>query len=554
LSNSPSGLSRAAGLVLIAIGATVLVGWAVNSEFLKGLSGEITMKPNAAVGLLAAGLSLALLGARSPAARLLGQACAVLAGTVGVLTLSEHIVGWELGIDQLLFEETPGAAATTSPGRMGPNSSTSLALSCTALLCLYRSTDRTILVAQLLGAAVAVLALIPTVGYVYGAQQLYAIAKYTGIAFHTGLALLALSAGLLLARHDKGPVSALTTDAPSGVMTRRLLAAAILVPLLVGYLRVIGERLDFYDSPLGVALFVVTMIVMLSVLVWRAAVAFGRSDRELRIVQRHREQLLVRERTAREKAERADQAKDEFIAALSHELRTPLNAILGWMYMLQQETIPDASRTKATDVVLRNAGVLSRLIEDLLDTSRITTGHLVLSMGPLDVRTVVQAAVDSVLPAAAARSVDVVVPRMTAPVPMVGDAERLQQIVWNLLSNAIKFSPPGTQVHISVGSTVDEIVISVKDEGEGIDPAFLPHVFDRLRQGDASTTRAQGGLGLGLFIARHLTILHGGTLDAHSNGPGTGAAFTVRLPPVSARALDGMKQPADSTSLVSDVI
>jgi signal transduction histidine kinase len=143
---------------------------------------------------------------------------------------------------------------------------------------------------------------------------------------------------------------------------------------------------------------------------------------------------------------------------------------------------------------------------------------------------------------------------MTAPVPMVGDAERLQQIVWNLLSNAIKFSPPGTQVHISVGSTVDEIVISVKDEGEGIDPAFLPHVFDRLRQGDASTTRAQGGLGLGLFIARHLTILHGGTLDAHSNGPGTGAAFTVRLPPVSARALDGMKQPADSTSLVSDVI
>jgi signal transduction histidine kinase len=546
-SKPPRTLSRTAGLVLVLIGGTVLAGWALGIDVLKGLSGEITMKPNAAVGLLAAGISLVLLGARSRTARALGQACAVLAGATGALTLAEHLGGWNFGIDQLLFLETPGAAATTSPGRMGPNCALSLTCSGVALLCLYRSTERTILVAQLLGASVTVLALVPTVGYVYGAEALYAIAKYTGIAFHTGVALLVLSVGLLAARSDKGPVAALTTDAPFGVVARRLLTAAILVPLLVGYLRVQGERVGFYDSPLGAALFVVTMIVMLSILIWRAAVAFGRSDRELRAVQQEREELLVRERGARQKAEQADRAKDEFIAALSHELRTPLNAILGWMYMLQKETVPDASRMKATDVILRNAGVLSRLIEDLLDTSRITTGHLVLVTTPLDVRGVVQAAVDSILPSASARNVGVVLSLTPAATTVNADAQRLQQVVWNLLSNAIKFTPSGRNVHLTLASSNGEALIIVKDEGEGIDPVFLPHVFDRLWQGDASSTRVQGGLGLGLFIARQLTILHGGTLDASSDGRGTGATFTVRLPEMAAavNARPGMAEVPD---------
>jgi signal transduction histidine kinase len=542
-------MSRAAGFILIATGAAVLAGWTFDIELLKGLSGQITMKPNAAVGLLAAGTSLALLGSRSRPICAIGEACGVLAGCIGALTLSEHLTGWDLGIDQLLFVETPGAAATTSPGRMGPNSSTSLMCAGLALVGLYRSTDRTIVVAQLLGAVIAVLALIPTVGYVYGAQALYAIAKYTGIAFHTGVALLVLSFGLLAARPDKGPVAAVTTDAPFGAMTRRLLAAAILAPLLLGYLRVQGESFELYDSPLGAALFVVTIIVMLSVFIWRTAVAFGQSDRELRAVQQEREELLVRERAARRKAEQADRAKDEFIAALSHELRTPLNAILGWMYMLQQDAVPDTSRTKATDVVLRNAGVLSRLIEDLLDTSRITTGHMALATKPLEIRTVVQAAVESVVPMAAAAQVDIRLAKTPEPTVVLGDAQRLQQVVNNLLSNAIKFSPPGGSIEVTVTTDEGEVVVSVRDEGEGIDPAFLPHVFDRLRQADTSTTRPKGGLGLGLFIARHLTVLHGGTLDAHSAGVGAGAVFRVRLPAASTAAVENAADTSTDESL-----
>jgi signal transduction histidine kinase len=526
----PSRLSRTAGVFLVATGALVLLGWRFDLHVLKGLSGPITMKPNAAVGLLAAGTSLLLLRARSAALCAAGQGCALVAAAIGSMTLSEHLVGWDLGIDQLLFPEPPGAAATTSPARMGPNSSLSLTLSGLALLCLYHATASTIMAAQLFGAAVAVLALVPTVGYVYGAQALYAVAKYTGIAFHTGIAFLVLSAGLLSARQDAGPVASITTDAPSGLMARRLLAAAILVPLFVGYLRVAGERLSWYDTGLGAALFVVAMMVMLSIAIWRAAVAFGRSDVELRRVQQEREDLLVRERAARETAERADRAKDEFIAALSHELRTPLNAILGWMYMLQQDRMPESSRGKATDAVLRNAGVLSRLIEDLLDTSRITTGHLVLSASRVHLSSVVQAAVESVIPIASANGTDVVFAPAPGDSVVVGDAQRLQQVVWNLLSNAIKFSPRDRKVHVQVQTDADAVIVSVADEGEGITREFLPHVFERLRQADASTTRAQGGLGLGLFIAKHLTMLHGGTLEAHSDGPGHGAVFTLRLP------------------------
>ena len=245
-------------------------------------------------------------------------------------------------------------------------------------------------------------------------------------------------------------MASITTDAPSGLMARRLLAAAMLVPL-----------------------FVVAMIVMLSIAIWRAAVAFGRSDVELRRVQQEREDLLVRERAARETAERADRAKDEFIAALSHELRTPLNAILGWMYMLQQDRMPESSRGKATDAVLRNAGVLSRLIEDPLDTSRITTGHLVLSANPVHLNAVVQAAVESVIPIASAKGVDVVLALAPGEGVVVGDAQRLQQVVWNLLSNAIKFSPRDRKVHVHAQTDGDAVIVSVADQRGG-DRARVP--------------------------------------------------------------------------------
>jgi signal transduction histidine kinase len=272
------------------------------------------------------------------------------------------------------------------------------------------------------------------------------------------------------------------------------------------------------------------VIVLLSLTIWRTALALRRTNEELQRAQLALSDLLELERTARQKAEQADRAKDEFIAALSHELRTPLNAILGWMYMLRNETVPDAAKGKAAEAVVRNAGLLARLIEDLLDTSRIATGRLELAMAPLDLKAVVQAAIESVLPASEQRGVVVTLESDPAVPSLSGDAQRLQQVIWNLLSNAIKFSPPGATVAVRTSAHNGSAVVTVRDSGTGIDPAFLPRIFDRFQQADSSPAREHGGLGLGLYIASHLTELHGGSLEARSDGDGTGAEFTLRLP------------------------
>jgi PAS domain S-box-containing protein len=242
-----------------------------------------------------------------------------------------------------------------------------------------------------------------------------------------------------------------------------------------------------------------------------------------------RDQLLERERAARLEAEAANRLKDEFLATLSHELRTPLNAIVGWAAVLRGQTVnPDLRR--AVDTIDRNARAQSQLIEDILDVSRIVTGKLTLDVRPVDLVTVVGAALESLRPSAEAKQIRVEVDLDPALPELSGDAGRLQQVVWNLLSNSIKFTPAGGTVSISASVDGAEVRLDIRDSGAGIDPDFLPHVFERFRQADASTTRAHGGLGLGLAIVRHLVELHGGTVAAESEGPGRGATFRVRLP------------------------
>ena len=244
---------------------------------------------------------------------------------------------------------------------------------------------------------------------------------------------------------------------------------------------------------------------------------------ERRKAEQERAELLVREREA-------NRLKDEFLATLSHELRTPLNAILGWTKLLRSNAVPPQSVDRALEKVERNAQVQSRLIEDLLEVSRIVTGKLRLEVRPLDLAALCTTAIESIRPAAEARGVTIERQFLTATMATQGDPDRLQQVVWNLLSNAVKFTPPGGKVTFTlrrVGYT-DELVVS--DTGIGIDPGFLPNVFETFRQADASSTRAHGGLGLGLSIVKQLVDLHGGQVFAASDGQDRGATFTVRLP------------------------
>jgi signal transduction histidine kinase len=240
-------------------------------------------------------------------------------------------------------------------------------------------------------------------------------------------------------------------------------------------------------------------------------------------MQAEREQLLTREREA-------SRLKDEFLAALSHELRTPLNAILGWAQILETTDPTDQTIAKAIASVGRNARAQSRVIEDLLDISRIVTGKLPLKLTAADVRTILQAAADVITPAADAKQIRLNVSVPAAPCLVEADVDRLRQVFWNLLSNAVKFTPSGGLVTAAVAENEDSFTVTITDTGIGIPPAFLPHVFERFRQADGSTTREHGGLGLGLAIVKELTELHSGSVRAMSGGAGQGASFVVSLP------------------------
>jgi len=240
--------------------------------------------------------------------------------------------------------------------------------------------------------------------------------------------------------------------------------------------------------------------------------------------------LLAATQEARSQAEVANRTKDEFLATVSHELRTPLNAILGWTRMLRTGAVEPRSLQRVLETIERNARMQTQLVDDILDVSRIIAGKMRINIQKADLHGVARSALDAVRPAAEAKGVNLVADLAADAAEFYGDPDRLQQVIWNLLANAIKFTPRDGRVELRVARTHSETEIRVSDSGIGIAPDFLPHVFDRFRQADSSITRAQGGLGLGLAIVRHLVEVHGGTVRAESEGEGKGAQFVVRLP------------------------
>ena len=303
---------------------------------------------------------------------------------------------------------------------------------------------------------------------------------------------------------------------------------------------------DVNGSAMVFGVLTMTLGVMLFVL-YRQMDAKATAERELRRTReiesdRLRESndrlaaALEREQGARRDAEAASALKDQFLMTVSHELRTPLTAIYGWARMLNQGAVSERHRGAALRTIERNAHMQTRLIDDLLDVSRVMGGKLRLDLRPVNIAEVVHNAVDTVRPAADAKGVRLQTAIDLAAGRVLGDRERLQQIAWNLVSNAVKFTPAGGRVGVSVRRVENEVGIVVSDTGVGISPEFLPHVFERFRQEDAGTKRRFSGLGLGLAIVRNLVELHGGTVTAHSDGAGHGSTFTVRLPSPAAMA------------------
>jgi CheY-like chemotaxis protein len=268
----------------------------------------------------------------------------------------------------------------------------------------------------------------------------------------------------------------------------------------------------------------------------RHALALEQEIAERKLIEKERTELLARERAARAEAEAANRLKDEFLATVSHELRAPLNAMLGWVHLVRTGKLDEGSVARALEIAERSARAQKKLIDDLLDVSRIITGKLRLDIRPIELAPVIESALESVRPAAEAKGVYLQTALDPLESALMGDANRLQQVVWNLVSNAIKFTPAGGGVAVRLKRHDEQVEIAVSDTGIGIAPEFLPYVFDRFRQADSSSTRKHGGLGLGLAIVRHLVELHGGTVMAESAGEGRGATFTIHLPLTAARA------------------
>ena len=262
----------------------------------------------------------------------------------------------------------------------------------------------------------------------------------------------------------------------------------------------------------------------------------GRDISERRRLEDQRARMLAREQDARHQAEALNTAKDELLATVSHELRTPLNSIFGWARMLQSGDLDEGGRARALNAILRSASAQTRIVEDLLDLSRLAAGHMRLEFERLDLNETIEAALDTVRPAARAKDITLVATLADSLGTIEGAPDRLQQVVWNLLMNSVKFTPQGGRVEIASQRRGTSVAIVVADTGQGIAPEALPHVFELFRQEDSSSTRAHAGLGLGLTLVRRLVELHGGSVAAQSGGKGQGATFTVLLPlPISPR-------------------
>ncbi|HET8775558.1 MAG TPA: GAF domain-containing protein [Thermoanaerobaculia bacterium] len=277
---------------------------------------------------------------------------------------------------------------------------------------------------------------------------------------------------------------------------------------------------------------------------------FGEADVRLAEELARRAAVAIENATLLRTANAANRAKDEFLATLSHELRTPMTAVLGWARMMKMGLTESETRD-AIDAIEKSATVQMQLIEDILDMSRIMAGKMSVQPAPVDLRTIAEAALSTVRPTAEVKGIEIVTSYPPQLPPVLGDGNRLQQVVWNLLANAIKFTSRGGSILVRIARNEDAVTLLVRDTGAGIDPAFLPHVFERFRQQDSSTTRAHGGIGIGLAIVRYLVEMHGGTIAAESEGAGRGATFRIELPMMESRSRAALSSPAAGDVLPS---
>jgi signal transduction histidine kinase len=517
--------SLAVAVFVILLGATVLAGWSFDLPRLQSFASSVSMKANCSVCFLLAGFSLLFLGIRGLPARGAGVLVSAAVAAVGAATLSEHLAGWDLRIDQILFREAPGAALTVSPGRMGPPASTCFTVAGTALVLLHLR--RSVSKAETLALPVLLWSLLATIGYAYGAEPLYGFAQLTGIALHTAVGLFALGLGILAACAAQGGLVAVTSELAGGLVARRLLLTALVVPFLLGWVIVFGERVKLYDAGFGTAVLVLSIIVVFTALIWRSVTELHRSERLRQASEKETARLYG-------EAREAVRARDSFLSVAGHELRTPLNALRLQLFNLRRRSAAAAAAPAERDFarVEQQVERLIRLTGELLDVSRLDEGRLRLDRAETDLSQLVREVAERLTDAAHRAGSEIAV---QADGPVVGswDGFRLDQVLTNLLTNALKFGL-GRPIEVAVTDGGGAATVVIRDRGIGIAAEDQARIFQRFER--AVSEKSFGGMGLGLWISRQIVEAHGGTISVESE-PGQGSVFALRLP----------KNPAETT-------
>jgi signal transduction histidine kinase/ActR/RegA family two-component response regulator len=523
------GVVIAAGAYALAGGAVTLLGWALGSQRLTDWANTgISMFPNTAVCGGISGMALLLL-ATSGAGQRRQRAVRVLAvcvALIGGLTLFEHISGIDLGIDTLLSDQRFGQRAAAAPMRMGPPASTSFLVLGTGLFLATCGPRARWLASALATIAVAISSL-SLVGYWFGADQLYTVVHLTGIAIQTSTIISALAVGLMAAIPEHGIVALLCRDDGGGMLVRRLLLPIIVIPLLLGWLRLLGEHAGYYNVGFGLSLLSIVTIAMLLTLLAATASSISRAELAFRT---ERKLLEAELRRRLEDLAQADRRKNEFLATLAHELRNPLAPISNSLQILRLTRAEDPDTARVQEVMERQLAHMVRLVDDLLEVSRITSGKIELRRERVEIATVLHSALETSKPLIEASGHRFVMTVSPEPLTVEADPVRLSQVVANLLNNAAKYTEPGGQIWLAASSRKGEVSISVRDTGVGISPSMLPQIFRMFTQADKDHKRAQGGLGIGLALAKGLVEMHGGRIEAQSEGEGLGSEFIIHLP------------------------
>ena len=554
--------SLVASGVTIATSAIVLAGWTLELTSLRRfVTGFVSMNPVTACCLIAAGLSLMLLREGDGKHRKLwGQLLAAAVASVGAIKLLALATGTRLPIDQWLFTaqlQDP----TEPPSRMALRAAISLVLAGIALLLLDFETKRGRRPAEYLATITAIIAALALFAYCYGLFVYYKTPEFVPMSLPGSIAFLSLAAGILLARPDRGAMAFVTSDTTGGFLARLLLPLGLLLPILLGALRIGGENAGWYSTRIGVGLFATGFIILFLATVWWTARLLFRSDTERKQAEEHVRQVnaeleqRVVDRTAElsrvnEELRQANRAKDDFLAALSHELRTPLTPVLMSAAMMEGDTSLDPQQREQLAMMRRNVELEARLIDDLLDLTRITRGKFELHRTAADIHSLIKHTHQMVRSDARQKGVALELQLEARDHISIGDAGRLHQVLWNMLKNAVKFTPAGGEVVVRTMNSADNrIRIEVADTGAGIDPAFLPSIFEPFSQGDRKSAGATSGLGLGMSIAKTVVEMHGGTIAASSEGVGKGATFSFELATDSSVTAKSGAAPAEGASL-----